>query len=95
MLTIILSILFSGDLSFSNLTVQTLLEWFNLHPFITLIALFDLWIGASVIANELTSIILNLSYADYNDNHYQLCDCDKDCECDYEESNCKECFCKH
>lgn len=91
MLTIILSILLSNDLTFANLTVQTLLEWLNLHPFIALITMFDLYIGTSIIANILTSIAMNLSYED--DNHYQLCDCDEDC--DYEESNCKECFCKH
>lgn len=90
MLTLILCILCNQDLALNNLSITLLLEWLNLHPFIALTMIFDIGIGIGLFANLITSIILS-----FDDSHYQLCDCDEDCECDYEESNCKECFCKH
>lgn len=59
MLTILLSILFSKDLTFANLTVQTLLNWYNTHPFIAIIAIFDIALGTLLIANILTSFIMD------------------------------------
>lgn len=77
MLTIFLSILFSKQLSFTGLTVTVLLQWLNLHPFIAILAIFDLLLGVLIIGNVLTSMLLTLP----EHEHYVM-----DCDCkDYEE----------
>lgn len=73
MLTIFLIIMLSPSLSFSDLTVATMLAWLNLHPFLAMIVLFDLCLGVGLIVNLLTSYILNLNY---HDPVYDLCNCD-------------------
>ena len=42
MLTVLLCILFSKTLSFQGLTVAILLSWFNLHPFLAMLAVGEL-----------------------------------------------------
>ena len=60
MLTLLLTILFSKELVFANLTIQTLLNWYNAHPFVAIITIFDILLGTLLIANVLTSFIMDM-----------------------------------
>lgn len=42
MITILLTILFSKILSFTNLSVPILLSWYSAHPFITIMAVYNI-----------------------------------------------------
>lgn len=81
MFTILMCIVISKTLSFSNLTILALTNWFNLHPIIALIAMFDISIGLGVLINLLTSVILNIPYAGYHD--YDICNCEDECNCNH------------
>lgn len=41
MLTVLLSILFSKTLTLSNLSLSLLLNWFNHHPFIAIMVIYN------------------------------------------------------
>lgn len=61
MLVFILCVMFSPDLSFTNLTYTEMAAWWNCHPFLTNLAVIDLFTGSMFLANIMTATTLNIA----------------------------------